>query len=251
MTKAIELTEEEVKAPGFSGWVRLSRYAALTVFVWSVVLQLLAGELIPEVAGIGIVFVAFVPFLRGERRRLAGVVGGLAVVALLGNLPGTIDELTHPESAPAFILTLLVSIAAVTAIVSGVAALRRSSGEALRGTVITMTGLFAAGVIVAFVAAAGVDSALPADSDVEVVARGVEFDETELVVSAGATGFWVDNQDGIRHTFTIEGTDLEIDVPALSAQRAEFDLDAGRYTVICAVPGHENMKIDLTVEASS
>jgi plastocyanin len=231
--------------------VRVSRYAALTVFVWSVVLQVLAGEPIPEVAAIGVVFVAFVPFLRGSRRRLAAVVGGLAVVALLGNLPATIDELTHPESAPAFILTLLVCLAAVTAIVAGVAALRRSSGEAIRATVITVTGLFLAGMIVAFVAAAGVDAAAPADGDVQVVAKGVEFDQSNLVVVAGGTGFWVDNQDGIRHTFTIEGTGYQIDVPALSAQRAEFDLDAGRYTVICTVPGHENMSIDLTVEASS
>lgn len=249
MTKAIEVAEGEgTDARGLSGWVRVSRYAALTVVVWSIVLQLLAGELIPAVAAIGIVFAAFVPFLKGERRKLAAAVGGLASIALLGNLPGTIDELAHPDSAPAFILTLLVSLAAVTAIVSGVAALRHSSEEAIRGTVITMSGLFAAGVIVAFVAAAGVDSALPIDGDVEVVASGVEFDESELVVSAGATGFWVDNRDGIRHTFTIDGTDLEIDVPALSAQRAEFDLESGRYTVICAVPGHENMKIDLTVE---
>lgn len=248
MTKAIERTEGGPTVRSSSGWVKLSRYAALAVFVWSIVLQLLAGELIPEVAGIGLVFAAFVPFLRGERRKLAAVVGGLALVALLGNLPATIDELTHPESAPAFILTLLVCLAAVTAIVSGVAALRRSGEEAIRGIVISMSGLFLAGVLVAFVAAAGVDAATPVEGDVQVVARGVEFNETELVVPAGETGFWVDNQDGIRHTFTIDGSELEIDVPALSAQRAEFDLEAGRYTVICAVPGHENMTIDLTVE---
>lgn len=248
MTKAVERPEVGTTVVSSSQWVRVSRYAALTVVVWSVVLQILAGEVIPEVAGIGVVFAGFVPFLTGERRKLAAVVGGLALVALLGNVPATLDELTHPESAPAFILTLVVSLAAVTAIVAGIAALRRGNGEAIGATVITVTGLFLAGVVVALVAASGVETAAPADGDVQVVAKGVEFDPTELVVATGSTGFWVDNQDGIRHTFTIEGTDLEIDVPALSAQRAEFDLEAGRYTVICAVPGHENMNIDLTVE---
>lgn len=248
MTKAVERPAHEPTVRSSSGWVRMSRYAALTIFVWSIVLQTLAGEVIPPVAGIGLVFVAFVPFLTGERRKLAAVVGGLSLIALLGNLPGTIDELTHPDSAPAFILTLLVSLAAVTAIVSGVAALRRSTGDAIRATTITVTGLFLAGVVVALVAAAGVDTASAADGDVRVVASGVEFDQTELVVSSGSTGFWVDNQDGIRHTFTIEGTGHEIAVPSLSAQRADFDLEPGSYTVICSVPGHENMKIDLTVE---
>ena len=97
-------------------------------------------------------------------------------------------------------------------------------------------------------AASTVESATPFPSDIQVIASGVEFDLTEIVVVPGSNGFWVDNQDGIRHTFTIEGTDMEIDVPGLSAQRANFELAPGAYTVFCAVPGHENMKISLKVE---
>lgn len=248
MTETIERVESKALPTGLVRWVRVSRYAALTVLVWSLVLQGIAGEFIPEIAAIGVVFGAFVPFLKGERRTLAAVVGSLAVVALLGNVPATIDELTHPDSAPAFILTLLVTLAAATAIVAGIAVLVRGSGEAIKGTIITISGLFVVGVVVAVVSAAGVASIQPADGDLQVVAKGVEFDQVELVASAGTTGFWIDNQDGIRHTFTIEGTDLEIDVPALSAQRADFDLAPGTYTVFCAVPGHENMTLDLTVE---
>lgn len=248
MTKMVERVERRETEPGWSSWVLVARYAALAILIWSVAVQVLAGDIIPEVAGIGIVFGLFVPFLKGERRRLAAVVGALAIVALLGNLPATIDELTHPDSAPAFILTLSVVLAAITAIVAGVAALRRAGGEAIKGTVITVSALFLAGVMVAVVSATAVTSIQPLDGDVHVVAKGVEFDQTELVVSAGTTGFWVDNQDGIRHTFTIEGTDLEIDAPALSSQRADFKLSPGVYTVFCAVPGHENMTLDLRVE---
>lgn len=249
MTETVEraeLTTEE--SSGVVRWVRLARYSALTIAVWSVALQLLAGELIPPVAVIGIVFAAFVPFLKGDRRLLALVVGVLALVSLLGNLPGTIDELMHPTSAPAFILSSLVTVAAFVAMVAGLAAFRSWSHDTVRAVALSSTGLFIALVVVGVSAASTVESATPFPSDIQVIASGVEFDLTEIVVVPGSNGFWVDNQDGIRHTFTIEGTDMEIDVPGLSAQRANFELAPGAYTVFCAVPGHENMKISLKVE---
>ncbi len=229
-------------------WLRLERIAALAVTVWAVALQATAGAFIPPVAVYGLVFAGLAIFLRTERRKLALAVAILATLALVGNLPGTIDELSHPESVPAFVLTLFVSLAAIVTAVSGLAAFRGWSDDAVRGTVITWTGLLTAGVIVALTSAAGVVSAEPAPGDVQVVAQGVAFDTARLVVDEGSTGFWVDNRDGIRHTFTIEGQGQQIDVPALSSQRADLDLAAGEYTVLCVVPGHENMRIDLTVE---
>ena len=229
-------------------WVRVSKWACFTILAWSILLQLIAGEIIPPVLAIGLVFGAIGPFLKGERRRLAGVTGLLGLVALGGNLPATIDELSHPSSAPAFILTLMVVVAALVLVVAGIAALRKADGDGVRPLVITSAAVFVAGVVVAIVAAAGVESASALATDVKVTASGVEFEPTTLEVAAGESGFWVENLDGIRHTFSIHGTDYEIDVPGLSAQRGTFDLAAGQYEVFCAVPGHENMKIDLTVE---
>lgn len=249
MTETIQKPETaEVLVTSTARWVRATRWAALTIMIWSVALQLMAAAFIPPVAAIGAVFGGLAVFLKGESRNLALVTAVLAVVALLGNLPGTIDELTHPDSAPAFILTLLVTIAAFVTMISGLSAFRGWSADPIKAVGITSAALFAAGVIVSLTVSSAVASAEPLDSDVIVAAQGVEFDQTQLVVSAGTSGFWVDNRDGIRHTFTIESLGLEIDVPAFSAQRADFDLDPGQYVVFCAVPGHENMKIDLTVE---
>ena len=247
MSTDVEVPQAPPTRESVAPWVRLSRYASLTILVWSIALQLLAGAVIPPVAVIGVIFGVLTFFLTGERRRLAAVVGLLTVVALLGNIEGTIDELAHPDSSPAFILTLLVTMAAVTAVVAALGALLRWSSEPIRAVVIAMGGLFVAGIVVSVVASASVDSSALVAGDVEVVAVSVEFEPTQLSVAAGETGFWVDNRDGIRHTFTIEGTGMEIDVPAFSAQRAVFDLDPGSYVVFCDVPGHENMRIDLTV----
>ena len=107
-----------------ANWHRITRIAASTIGIWPVVLQFMAGEVIPPVMIIGAVFVGFVPFLRGNRRKLGLVVAVLALIALLGNLPGTVDELSHPTSAPAFILSALVTVSALVSIVAGMAAFR-------------------------------------------------------------------------------------------------------------------------------
>ena len=65
--------------------------------------------------------------------------------------------------------------------------------------------------------------------------------------SAGTVGVWVDNRDGIHHTFTIEGLDVDLEIPALKAKRVDFEAPAGTYDVICTVPGHESMTATLSV----
>ncbi len=249
MTDTIEATtgEAEKKSPTRT-WLQVTRVAALVVLAWSIVLQVLAGQLIPPVAIIGVVFGVLAAFLVGERPRLGLTAAVLALLSLAGNLPMTIDELSHPSSAPAFLLTMVVTTAAVVLMVAGLAAFRGWSTDSVRALYYGWGGVAAVGVVVALSAASGVDSAQPAADDVQVTARGVEFDTSEIVVPAGETGFWLDNQDSIRHTFTIEELGYEIDAPSTSAQRAVFDLEPGEYQVICAVPGHENMTIDLVVE---
>lgn len=249
MTEKIEQTKTD--AGGVSNarrWLRMTRVGCLLILVWAIALNILAGELIPPVLVIGFVFGSLSIFLTKERRRLGLVTAILAVIALGGNLPGTIDELSHPSSAPAFILTLLVVVAAFVVIISGAAAFWKLSPEPIKALAITAAAVFGVGVLASLNAAAAIESAEPLSSDVKVVAQSVSFDESEIVVPAGESGFWLDNRDGIRHTFTIRGTDYEIDAPGFSSQRAEFDLAPGEYEVFCAVPGHENMQIDLVVE---
>lgn len=249
MTRTVEKDEKVApSSSGTAGWVKTARVGSLTIGVWSAALQMLAGELIPPVFLIGVVFAVLAVFLKSERRRLALTAAVLAVLTVGGNLPMTIDELSHPSSPIAFLLTLLATSAAAVVVVAGLAAFFGWSIDRRRVVYYSWGGVLALGVVVSVVAASGVESVAPSPGDVEVVASGVEFDAERLVVSAGETGFWLDNRDGIRHTFTIDELDLEIDTPGLSAQRADFDLAAGEYTVICSVPGHENMVIDLVVE---
>lgn len=249
MTKTVEIEERVAPAPSsVSGWVKVARVGSLTIGVWSLALQTLAGAFIPPVTLIGVVFVVLAVFLNGERRRLALVAALLAVLTVGGNLPMTIDELSHPTSPIAFLLTLLATSAAAVVAVAGLAALFGLSLDSRRAVYYSWGGVFALGSVVSMAAVSGVESVASQPGDVEVVASDVEFDRERIVVPAGETGFWLDNRDGIRHTFTIEEMGLEIDTPGLSAARADFDLAAGEYTVICVVPGHEDMVIDLVVE---
>lgn len=249
MTETIQKPDSHTgRSTNVERWVRAARWGTIAVVVWSIALQVYAGALIPPVAVLGVVFGILAFFLEGERRRLGLVAAVMGLLAIVGNLPATVDELTHPESSPAFILTLLAVTAAIVVMLSGVAAFRGWSPDSISAVAISASALFALGVFVSLAISATVESEEAAAGDVQVTAFGVEFDPGEVTVAAGQTGFWVDNRDGIRHTFTIESLGLEIEIPALSSQRAEFDLDEGQYTVVCVVPGHENMAIDLTVE---
>jgi plastocyanin len=66
---------------------------------------------------------------------------------------------------------------------------------------------------------------------------------------AAATGdtLFVDNRDLFRHTFTVEGTDLDVELPATQGVRIPLELAPGSYEVVCAVPGHEFMQASLEV----
>ena len=249
MTETIERVDDQTgDVRSVSSWVALCRWAGFTVALWAVALQLMAGEFIPPVMGIGLVLGGFAIFLKGERRRLAAVFAGLALVALVGNLPGTIDELSNPTSAPAFILTLLVSLAALVAVVGGVAAFFRWSPDPRRPIVITAVALFLVGITVSLVAAAGIESDVALASDIEVLAQGIEFLPEEIIVSGGDVGVWVDNRDGIRHTFSITELEVDLAIPGLKAQRVDFQAEPGEYTIFCTVPGHEAMTAILIVE---
>ena len=86
-------------------------------------------------------------------------------------------------------------------------------------------------------------------TDTPVVALGVQWDSDIITLEAGSSGIWVDNQDGIRHTFTVPELDIDLEIPAFTAQRIDIEgAVPGEYQVICTVPGHELMTATLVVE---
>ena len=244
----IESTVQADTLPGDAErWVHVSRWGAAAIGAWSVGLQLLIGEVVPPVLAIGLLFAAFVPFLRPGARRLALVVGVIAVLTIIGNLGPLVDELRHPDSGWAFVPSLFVTLVAVGLAVAGSAAFRRSPASP-RPLLVGASAVFAVGLLGAVVATTSVESDVAAADDTVVVASRNEFADDRIVVPSGVNGFWLDNRDGIRHTFSIRDTGFEIDAPGESQQRGDVDLRPGVYEVYCAVPGHENMAIELVVE---
>lgn len=231
-----------------ASWLRFSRGAALTMAVWSVALQVLAGVLIPPVAVIGAIFLVFVPFLTGERRRVGLALAVFAALALAGNVPILVDELAHPESSQAFILTLLSVLGALSAMLGGTAAFLRWKPAPIRQVVLGAAGVFAAGTMMSLVMASNTDSDVAQLSDTRVLAARMNWEPQTVSVSTGAVGVWVENEDGMRHTFTVEELGVDLEIPALRARRVDFEAPPGSYELICTVPGHEAMTGTLIVE---
>lgn len=246
MTGTVERTE--VTSSVTKKWLRLARGAAITMVVWAVVLQITARVIIPPVLVIGLVFAAFIPFLRDGRRRVALGLAVFAFLAMAGNVPTLVDELTHLDSAPAFILTLLSLLGALTAIFAGIGAFRSRSEPPTRPIVFGAAAIFVVFAATSLVISASTDSDTAQAGDIPMVAEKVKFGPEAITISAEDSGVWIDNKDGIRHTFTVEGEGVDLEIPALKAKRVDLDLDAGTYMFICTVPGHENMTGTLTVE---
>ena len=148
--------------------------------------------------------------------------------------------LTHP---PISCLSGVVGgLVPLTIILASIGALRRwSAGTHMRlwyGTVSLVVVL----VGVSFIAAAGVSSDVIADGDTPLIISGVEFLSETLGLETGRATIFVDNQDALRHTFTIAELGIEVQLPAGSARRVVLPgVAAGTYEFICSITGHEDM----------
>ena len=96
---------------------------------------------------------------------------------------------------------------------------------------------------------------LPATVDLEVRAvSGLKFDKAAYEATAGDIEIGYVNDDTIRHTLVVVEGDTKVGTLELQVnKRGDVDtgtinLPAGNYSVFCTVPGHQNMKADLTVK---
>ena len=228
-------------------WLGIVRFAAVVLVVWSAVLQFTVGTVIPPVLAVGVVFAALI-ILVGTGRRWVGLVATLfGLAAVGGNVPSMVEELTHPSSALAFILTLIATTAGVVLMVSGLAAFFRWPTK--RGLVVWPgVAVVMIGSAIALLAASKVESVSMVEGDIAVVAKANEFSPDPLTATPGRVSVWIENQDGARHTFTSPGLDVDVDIAGLQSQRVEFEAPAGDYVFFCAVVGHEQMTTTLVVE---
>jgi plastocyanin len=96
---------------------------------------------------------------------------------------------------------------------------------------------------------------LPAGATVITAVSGLRFDaESYGPVTAGSIVFGYKNEDSIRHTLILAKDDTKVpNFKLVVDKKGDVDsgpvtLDAGTYTIICDVPGHNNMKATLIVE---
>ena len=97
--------------------------------------------------------------------------------------------------------------------------------------------------------------AVPTDTDLEVHAvSGLRWDKASYTAPSGEINVALVNEDSIRHTLVviegetiISGFELEINRKG-DVDSGTINLEPGTYSIFCTVPGHQNMKADLTVE---
>jgi hypothetical protein len=182
--------------------------------------------------------------------RRAGPITVLAVMALLiiMNLPAILDDLGHPDSFWNFAVFGVTALTfALVGIIGSIAVLmsRRdvTASRALYAAVLVII----VGVVVSAVATLSLEDDTFAAGDLRVVAEEVEF-LPESLSGSGTVGVFIENKDPIRHTFTIEALDIEVDLPGSTDRRIDINAAPGTYEFVCKVPGHEDMMGTLTIE---
>jgi hypothetical protein len=249
-TTMLERAEKKPAVPSpVPAWISLVRAGAVVMVVFAIALQSMARTIIPPVLVIGLVFLAATPFLKGERRGLGAGLAVFGAVAYLANLPIILDDLAHPESAPAFVLQLLSTVGVGLVVIGGVAAWLRRPTRLLQPLAIAAAGVFLVGTFASLGMAANTDSAAALPGDVQVTAEQLMWAPEDIAIDGASTGIWIDNKDGIRHTFTIPELGIDIEVPALKARRVDIAAAPGSYRIVCSVPGHEQMTGTLIVSS--
>ncbi len=96
---------------------------------------------------------------------------------------------------------------------------------------------------------------LPATVDLEVRAvSGLRFDKSAYEATAGDIEIGYVNEDTITHTLVVIEGDTKVGTLELQINKrgdtdfGSINLPAGNYVLLCTVPGHQNMKADLTVK---
>jgi hypothetical protein len=235
---------ERPHAPERSQWLRLLAWASGVVAVNDLIFMGLVGEAIPPLA-ISVVLIGVgLALLRRAPRTATVVLLASGALMLVMGLPFAAGHLAHPASGIDFVHAAIGIFGRLVAVGVAVATLRRAAGSGARRVAGLSVALLALIVFVATVAtlASTGDEAQPGD----VITAITEDFEERVEVAAGDTLF-VDNRSPFRHTFTVEGAELDMDLPALQGARVAVDLPPGTYDVICAVPGHDFMASTLEV----
>ena len=239
-------TTPELTASVTRPWDRLLLAATVAVIAADTTVQVLAGTVIPPLAGVTLVTLLGLALYRWRRRVGIATIGAVALLWGLGSLGFSFAHLQHPESGIDFVHATIEVIGRATIVVAAVAAWRDRPTRRTRPVALGAAGLLAVAVVVGTAASLATGGETALASDTAVTVEHAEF-PASIQVASGET-LHVDNADLFRHTFTVEGTDIDVELPSARGTRVTIDLPPGTYDVTCEVPGHEFMSATLEVE---
>jgi uncharacterized cupredoxin-like copper-binding protein len=96
------------------------------------------------------------------------------------------------------------------------------------------------------------DAAPDGNGGIEVVARDIEFGESEYATNAGDVQLRYVNQGSIAHTLLIDDVDdFKLEVTGNGDEdQGSVELQPGTYTLFCDVPGHREAGMEATLEVT-
>lgn len=225
-------------------WDRLLLWSVATVIAADVTVQILAQTVIPPLAGVTVVSLLALGLFRVKRRAGIALLGAVALIWGLGSLGFSADHLQHPESGIDFVHAVTEIVGRLTIVVAAIAAWRGAATTWTRRVAVTAGVVIAGGIVIGAASSLASASDQAQAGDVATTVEHAEF--SDMAVASGES-LYVENADLFRHTFTVEGTAVDVDLPSKRGVRVPIDLPAGTYTVVCEVPGHEFMEGTLTV----
>ena len=231
-------------------WRSVLVAAVLGQIAFNVVTMVVNGAVVPPLIVLSGLVVVGLVVLRVNRQVGAVVLGAVSVFHLAGASRFAVDAAVHPESFWDFWLAWSTVVAAVLAVVAAVPVWRRDDGGGRRARVVWLAaaGLIVGAGVVGAVATVAYESDAAQAGDIALVARSVEFEPADVSVEAGPVAVFVENVDALRHTFTVDELDVDLELPGGKAARVEFIAEPGTYDFYCAVEGHEAMRGELTVD---
>ncbi len=182
----------------------------------------------------------------------SGVVGLVALWLLALDVafwltPALVSNLANGDGLQGVVLpAVLGGMAWMLLVAAGWAFSYRNEPRSESGPFATIViGVLAVVVVSGVAAFGGADG--PQPGDVEVDLEDTAFVPEDVEVPAGPNAFYVVNEDLFWHTFTIEGTDVDVRLPSRGVRRVEADLEPGTYELVCTIPGHESVGMTGTV----
>jgi plastocyanin len=230
-------------------WHRLSWIAPVTIgVIFLLVMVTLAGGFEPFLFIFGII--PLIAGLVGRRfPRRAGPITVLVIMFLLIliNVETIIQDIAHPESFWNFAVFGIAALTlAIVGLIASITTLASRGDNPAPRVAYGAGAVIVVAVIVSGIATLTLEDDVSVAGDLRVVAEDAEFHPV-AVSGSGGVGVFIENKDPIRHTFSIDALDLEVEIPGSTDRRVEISAPAGTYEFFCAVVGHDDMKGTITI----